>query len=142
VHFDTTLNLVWVLLGLFALGSAIRSEFLGRPRTKGPRWLHVVGVALIVVALFPYISATDDILRVEHMNSELEHSHANGTTSGQKQNDDLLRLYETMDSPLVADFQRLLFTFCFFAFVVTFRLSTLSRVAPYRAGRSPPVFFA
>jgi hypothetical protein len=142
VHFDTTLNLVWVLLGLLGLGSAIRSEFRGRMRTHGRRWLHVIGVALIIVALFPYISATDDILRIEHISSELEHGHRNSNTSGQKQNDDLLRLYETMDSPLVAEFQRLLLTFCFFAFVVTFHLSTLSRVAPHRAGRSPPVLSA
>jgi hypothetical protein len=142
VHFDTTLNLVWVLLGLLALAGAIRSEFVGRTHKNGPRWLHVMGVALIVVALFPYISATDDILRVEHMNSELEHGHGNGNTSGQKQNDDLMRLYETMDSPLVADFCRLVFTFCFFALVVTFALFTLSRNAPYRAGRSPPVLSA
>lgn len=140
MHFDTTLNLVWVLLGLLALSGAIRAEFFGRARLHEPRWLHVVGVALIVVALFPYISATDDILRIEHMNSELEHGHGNGSTSGQKQNDDLMRLYETMDSPLIANFCQLVFTFCFFAFVVTVTRSTLSRNAPHRAGRSPPVF--
>ncbi|HWF46516.1 MAG TPA: hypothetical protein VG168_05890 [Bryobacteraceae bacterium] len=140
MHFDTTLNLVWALLGLLALSGTVRSEYFGCARTRGHRWLHVVGVALIVVALFPYISATDDILRIEHMNSELEHGHANGSSSGQKQNDDLMRLYETMDSPLIASFCQLIFTFCFFAFVITITLSTLSRNAPHGAGRSPPVF--
>jgi hypothetical protein len=142
VHFDTTLNLVWALLGLLALSSTIRSEVFRRTRLHGPRWLHVVGVALIVVALFPYISATDDILRIEHLNAELEHAHGNGSSSGQKQNDDLMRLYETMDSPLVASICQLIFTFCFFAFVVTVVLSTLSRSAPHGAGRSPPVLAA
>jgi hypothetical protein len=142
VHFDTTLNLAWVLLGFLALASAVRSEFFGRVRSRGSKWLHVVGVALIVVALFPYISATDDILRIEHLNSELEHGHGNTNSNSQKQNDDLLRLYETMDSPLFADVCRLVFTFCFFAFVVIFTLVTLSRNVPYRAGRSPPALSA
>lgn len=141
MHLDTTLNLVWVLLGLLALGSAFRSEFFGAKRTRGPRWLHVVGVALIVVALFPYISATDDILRIEHLNSQFDHSH-NSRTNGQKQNDDLMRLYETMDSPMVARFCQLAFTFFFIAFVLTFTLATLSRSAPYCAGRSPPYLSA
>ncbi|HEX4230109.1 MAG TPA: hypothetical protein VHZ07_15650 [Bryobacteraceae bacterium] len=140
MHFDTALNLVWALLGLLALSGTIRSEFFGRRCTRGPRWLHVCGVALIIVALFPYISATDDILRIEHLNAELEHGHGNGSNNGQKQNDDLMRLYETMDSPLIASFCQLIFTFCFFAFVIIITLSTLSRNAPHGAGRSPPVF--
>ncbi|HEX4808619.1 MAG TPA: hypothetical protein VH325_06810 [Bryobacteraceae bacterium] len=140
MHLDTTLNLVWVLLGLLALGSAIRSEFFGAKRTRGPRWLHVAGVALIVVALFPYISATDDILRIEHLSAQLDHSQSrsNSRTDGQKQNDDLIRLYETMDSPMVIRFCQLAFTFLFIAFVLTITLTTLSRTAPYCAGRSPP----
>jgi len=136
VHFETALNLAWLSLGLFALASAVRVAF--RPAAEPTRrsaWLHVVGVGLIVAALFPYISATDDEVRLENFNSQHEHRH----TGRQTRTDDLTRLYETMDTPLVCRTSEVVITLCFFALVFTPVLRAIDRIAPFEAGRSPPV---
>lgn len=135
MHFETALNVVWLAFGLCALASTarfvIRSE---RDARRGPAWLHIVGVALIVAALFPYISATDDILRVEHFNAQHDQRHP----GKQNRTDDLMRLYETMDTPLVCRTTEIAMTLFFVALVFTPALRAIDRIAPFEAGRSPP----
>ena len=115
VHFEAALNVVWFVLGVIALASTIRAAFHpSAVESRTPAWLHVVGVALIVAALFPYISATDDVLRIEHFNSQQNHH-----SSKQSQNDDLMRLYEAMDSPLVCRVSEVALTFFFISLVFT-----------------------
>jgi hypothetical protein len=137
VHLDTTLNAVWLLLGLLALAMSIRTA--SRCRSSGRRWpkcLHAVIVAVIVSALFPYISATDDFVRVEHFTPR----HHDQTSHHSKQGDNLLRLYEVMDAPLVCEVQRVLLTLLFIGLVVVPVAAGVDRIAPLIAGRSPPWF--
>lgn len=134
MHFEAALNIVWLVLGVIALASTIRTAF--RPSTvenRAPAWLHIVGVALIVIALFPYISATDDVLRIEHFNWQQNHH-----SSKQSQNDELMRLYEVMDSPLVCRVSEIALTFFFISLVFTPVAAAIGRIAPLQAGRSPP----
>jgi hypothetical protein len=136
VHFDTILNLVWLSLGLLAFASAARAVLRqGYGRDSARAWLHVLGVALIVAALFPYISATDDVLRIEHFDTQQtqQHSHKNNHA------DNLMRLYEMLDSPLLCRTCQIAFTFTFILFTVLPVARLLERVAPLAAGRSPPV---
>lgn len=135
MHFDTALNLAWGLLGLLALVRTIRSSF-GRTASRNgpPAWLHIVGVALIVAALFPYISATDDVIRIEHFSAQQDHRHPPKKHS----NDNLIRLYTTMDSPVVTPVVLLVFTL-FFISLITLPASTLlDRGVRFENGRSPP----
>ncbi len=135
MDFETTLNVVWLSFGLCVLASAVRTALRERdePR-RAPAWLHIVGLGLIVAALFPYISATDDILRVEHFTSQQDpHSSKQSRTS------DLIRLYETMDTPLVCRTTEVAITFSFVSLVFTPVLHAIDRSAPSAAGRSPPV---
>jgi len=135
VHFEAALNLAWLALGACALGSTIRAAFRQSARGKrGPAWLHIVGVGLIVAALFPYISATDDVLRIENFNSQ----HGHGYPAKHSRVDDLMRLYETMDTPLVCRIAEMTVTLLFVALIVSPVLRTLERIAPLQAGRSPP----
>ena len=135
VHFEAALNLIWLSLGVLALGcTARRACSASAPDKHSSTWLHTVGVALIVVALFPYISATDDVLRIEHFNAQHHRSHP----SKQSQSDDLMRLYETMDSPLVCRVAEVALTFCFISLVFTPLATVLDRITPLQAGRSPP----
>ena len=50
-------------------------------------------VAVIVTALFPYISATDDALRVQHFSTD-KHSQQ---TDKHSKTENLLKLYEVID---------------------------------------------
>ena len=135
MQFDTALNLVWLALGIIALGATVRIALHAHPQNRSAAWLHIVGVALIVAALFPYISATDDIVRSEGISTQ-DRSHA---PDGKKApNDNLMRLYETLDSPLVC--KTCTFTLTFFALWVVFTPAPKRdhNVAPDFAGRSPP----
>ena len=137
MHFDSALNLAWILLGLLAFGRTARATFSRRHiETRKSRWLHIIGVGLIVAALFPYISATDDVLRIEHFKAQHNPAHP----SKQTQNDDLMRLYEAIDTALVCRISEvaLVFLFVSIVFIRTERL--VERIAPLYAGRSPPSF--
>jgi hypothetical protein len=139
VHFETTLNLIWLALGFLTFANTIRvtlhrTEDANRARP----WLHIAGVALILAALFPYISATDDVLRIEHFSSQQNHQHSQKRSPS----DDLMRLYEAMDTPLLCGTCQVVLTFSFISLVVPIVASQIERIASFEAGRSPPLFFA
>src|SRR3954469_10389920 len=91
------LNLFWACLALMALISPLRICRRSKRRSGKSRWLLVVGVGLIIAALFPYVSATDDVLRVGGLT---HHANRDGTKQHGK-TDDLVRLFEVTDTPLV-----------------------------------------
>lgn len=138
MHFDTALNLLWLLLGVIALGSTIRAA-IHRRGDRSSTWLHVIGVALIVAALFPYISATDDLVRSEGLSTQQDRDHS--SSSQKAPNGNLIRLYEILDSPIVC--ATCVLTLTFFAVWVIFLPVTerARRFAPASAGRSPPLRF-
>jgi hypothetical protein len=135
VHLDTTLNVVWLLLSAFALGLTVYARSHRKSHSRNtPKRLHLAGVALILAALFPYISATDDVLRLEHLTSQhQQRSSGKGTPS-----DDLIRLYQTMDTPLVCRTCEIALILFFVCLVVTLQRRSYLRTAPLQAGRSPP----
>lgn len=136
MHFETALNVVWLLLGVFALASTVRAELRRSAEPKrAPAWLHIVGVGLIVAALFPYISATDDVLRIEQFNAQHDRRHS----GKQSRTDDLIRLYETMDTPLVCRTAEVAITLFFVCLIFTPVLRAINRIAPSPSGRSPPL---
>jgi hypothetical protein len=140
VQFDIALNLVWLLLGITALSFAVRAALNARPANRSSAWLHIVGVALVVAALFPYISATDDLVRSQNLSTRQDRDH--GRSGTKAPNDNLIRLYETLDSPLACVTCTL--TFTFFAVWIVFAPAVKRswRVAPSSTGRSPPGLLA
>lgn len=137
MHFEAALNVVWLALGFLALASTARLALRDNNSPKRARpWLHIVGVGLIVAALFPYISATDDILRLEQFNSQHQH-HDTGKHS---RTDNLIRLYVTVDTPLVCHVSEVGVTFSFVSLVPTPVVQAMDRVSPLQSGRSPPSF--
>ena len=128
MHFDAALNLIWFALGILACAGAIRA-------TRRYGGFRIAGTALVVAALlFPYISATDDVLRIEHLRGKINPSSSSHRTP----NDDLIRLYQTMDTPLVAAVVRVLISLFFVLLVVVPPMHRIDRSAPFESGRSPP----
>lgn len=135
MHFDTALNLAWGILGLFALTRTIRVSFRkNRLANQLPARLHVVGVALIVAALFPYISATDDVLRIDHFSAQGDHRHP----AKKHSNGDLIRLYETMDTPVISTVVVLAFSLFFISLVIVPVSALIDLAEQFESGRSPP----
>jgi hypothetical protein len=93
-------------------------------------------VALIVASLFPYISATDDALRAEHFAAQ----HEPGHSGKHSRMDNLMRLYEAMDNPVVSETRTIVLVFFFISLVFAPAPQAVSRMVPHRAGRSPPSF--
>jgi hypothetical protein len=93
-------------------------------------------VGLIVTALFPFISATDDVLRIEQIAGQ----HQSPYSSQRGPNADLLRLYQIMETPLVGAVAEISVTLVFILFVVNHLIQLIDRTAPFESGRSPPFF--
>lgn len=121
-------------MGVIALASVIRSSIRRDVPHKSGAWLHIIGVALIVAALFPYISATDDIVRTEDLATHHGQNHSGKKTP----NDNLIRLYEALDSPIVSPACAFVMTFFAIGLVFLPTVKRAYRVAPACAGRSPP----
>jgi hypothetical protein len=121
------------LIGTFRI--CLRSE----KESGKSRWLLLVGVALIVAALFPYVSATDDVLRINRFSTE--HTQPDGTKRHNKA-DDLVRLFETLDTPLVCRIASVSLIFVFVAFVAVYLESGIDRSIPLTSVRSPPAWVA
>ena len=127
--------MAWLLLGLLALACTAHAAFLAdREQRRAPAWLHIVGVGLIIAALFPYISATDDVVRIEHFSSQHDSHHP----AKQTKTDDLIRLYEVMDTPLACPVSGFALFFFFVSLVFVPLAKLIERIAPLDAGRSPP----
>jgi hypothetical protein len=130
VHLDTALNTLWFAMGILACAGAIRA-------TRRYSGFRVAGVVLVVAALlFPYISATDDVVRIEHLRGQSGHS----SSSQRGPTDDLVRLYQTMDTPLVCAVLRVSLTLFFVLLIGTSIVRRIDRSAPFESGRSPPQF--
>ncbi len=137
MQFDFTLNLIWGVLGFFALACVLWFDW--RDHTTRPfrsRVLQFVGVALVVTALFPYISATDDILQIGNLSTQLGDK---GRESGpHHQLNDLLRLYDSVDSSVVTAQCHFAPELSFVALVLNLGVARIDVSVPQRAGRSPP----
>lgn len=139
MSFDTALNALWVLLGAIALAWTLRARYRKAPRPSiGATSLHMIRLALVLAALFPYVSATDDVVQIQTFDQQ----HSQGHPSSQNQNKDLVRLYEAMDTPLVCRVQEITFVPFFVALVITPVVKRSSRSEPGESGRSPPVALA
>lgn len=134
--FDAVLNAVWLLLGVLALATVLSRARRGRSPV-----LRCIGVGLVFAALFPVISATDDVIRLQYL--ERFHPKQEGSRSDthQRTTDNLIRLYEALESPLSANPVRIFFTavFAFLSVVLCQVYGRKRTISP--SGRAPPVLF-
>jgi hypothetical protein len=134
LQFDAILNLAWAVLGALALlRTFCASRRVARQSSRRRQLFEAVGIASIIIALFPFISATDDVLRVEQYAAQHQQSPGG-------HHSDLIRLFETADHSLVTGCSQIGLTLVFLELVLVLPYSCASRVTPLSAGRSPPSF--
>lgn len=135
MYFDTALNVAWLLLGTLALaGTFFASRRVASERRRVAGWFQIVGIASIVIALFPYVSATDDVLCLEQW-TQSEHQQQDSSNHG----NNLQRLFETSNHSIVSRASSLAVTLTFFELVVVLTYRVISRSTPQSSGRSPPL---
>jgi hypothetical protein len=145
VHFDTALNLAWLALGVSAFSVAVRTTVRARRgHAKAPPGFQFLGVVFIVAALlFPYFSATDDIVRIENFDFLHSSTHTERNQhqpqNKRSRNSELIRLYETMDTPLISAASILIFALFFVRLVVPELIAFVGHDETLASGRSPPL---
>lgn len=143
MHFEAALNLLWVALGVIALALTVLAALARRDKPHTGRnaslGLHVVGVCLVVLTLFPYISATDDMVRIEHFCAETGCPHSS-LPGNHNQTNNLIRLYQTMETSVVCTVPEVVLVFFFVCLVFAPAPRPIERIQPREAGRSPPAF--
>lgn len=132
--FETILNAVWLVLGIVALVTMLRRASKGRAPA-----LCCICVGLVITTLFPIISASDDVIRIQHLQGSHREQQNRSETDGHKRtSDNLVRLYEAMESPLASSPVRISFTLCF-TFVIVPSCDAYARQGTIaQSGRSPP----
>jgi hypothetical protein len=137
VYFDTVLNVAWLLMGTLAFASTLlASRRVAPERKRLAGWFQIVGVASIFVALFPYVSATDDVLCLEQWTQSEHQQQDNG-----KHGNNFQRLFETSNQSTVSRASSFAVTLTFVELVVVLTYRIISRSTPQSSGRSPPSAF-
>lgn len=132
--FESILNTVWLVLGAIAL-----STILGRTCKGRSPALCFIGVGLVITTLFPIISASDDVIRIQHLQGSRREQRNHSKTDGHgRTSDNLIRLYEAMESSLASSPVQISFTLSF-AFLTTPSCGDYARQGTIaQSGRSPP----
>jgi hypothetical protein len=135
VAFDVILNAVWLLLGTAAFAFMLTRAARGKASP-----LCCIGVGLIMAALFPIISATDDVIRIQHLERTHRPTKADSENKDHtRTSENLIRLYEAMELPLAVAPVKIAFTLVF-AFLVTSLCNACARQRTVsQGGRSPPL---
>ena len=126
MSFDLILNLCWGLLGLVAWLCLIT-------RTGDRCWRRRITVLLAIVALFPCISASDDLASLRHLAIPDGNAVVGGAST-------LLPMMLTaLESSQTETSFVLLFALLACGSLLVLWFSEISRRTPVLAGRSPPI---
>ena len=137
---DTALNLLWAL---FCVGAVVYHVKLERRRRQigshRARAIRAVALFLAVVSLFPCVSASDDSVRFQYLDStqRAPDPHHPNPASG-KSLATLVRMLEALESVQVPLILALSVSLCFFTMVLVEWRQGQDRRLPKRSGRAPP----
>ena len=141
--FDTALNLVWALVGGGAIG-ALAARDVCRVVPLRDRCRRSLVVFIACVALFPCVSASDDMVQFERLqvNSQSGGRVVAGlpVKRGEKSALYLACLLESLENFQISTTCQLCAGLCLLALVGTFSDHGVERPLPSRPGRSPPAF--
>ena len=140
---DTALNLVWLSIGAVALCFlAFLEKGRYRHSTRRARWVRLVAMLILTVALFPTVSSSDDLFSFALLNSHLGKHGGAGTTppetSKEKAGMLLYRLLETLDHYQVSNIYTFSVALSCLAFVFRLSREVATCAVASRPGRAPP----
>jgi hypothetical protein len=135
------LNLFWAATALLGIGWLAVAE--GRHRAGWrDRFRGAIAVWIAAVALFPSVSASDDLVRVGQMPVNQAAGAALQAISHDRSDTQpalyLARLSDALESSQISVVAWLLITLCFFALVHAAVQRNPERFAPSPKGRAPP----
>lgn len=142
---DTLLNLLWLLIVVGSLATWGIGEFRRlRPSTRGARFRRGIAVLAATVALFPCLSASDDVLSLRQLQPPCQIEHTiNITALGQHSSGEghyLAQLLEVLENFRPTNAYSLTLVLACLAFTFSFREVYSDRSLPSPTGRAPPLF--
>ena len=136
---DSLLNLLWVAVSLASMAGF---WLLERRRTERGRWVRVVSVLVLSLALFPSVSDTDDLFNFSLLQFPGSKHGGVGNAPNEESRDHasvhLARLLQTMEQFQISSFRTILPTLACVAILYSFRREPVSRTIARRPGRAPP----
>jgi hypothetical protein len=135
----TVLNLIWLFGAFAALAAVILSE-RRRASTPAARSQRFASVLLVMVSLFPCVSASDDVINFAYVSAGLETRSGFGH-SAPDQSDTNSVIYlalQNLEHLQISAFYTLLVAFCFFGFVSYTSPRSVLRQLPSFVSRGPP----
>jgi hypothetical protein len=144
MSFDTALNLVWILLVAGAMGAfALIEARRFRDSSRRARLKRGLAVFVAMVALFPCISASDDLVTLRTFRA-LSHHAAPESMSQQDAKTthpplDLARLLEVLENFQIARASILVLVFTFLALVARPSVVGITQSLAAASERSPPL---
>ena len=136
MYLTTALNLFWGLLAVLAFGFYALSDAGHGPRTRrAGAWRRLSAVAIIVLALFPCISVSDDVCGYARLTPKtLPGSSVQDPVSAQ-----LARLLQSIEQIQVAEIFALVISLSSFALVAISWFEFHAQLLPVLPGRAPPL---
>ena len=134
------LNVAWAVV---CLAAGTRLFRLGG-RITTPKARRLVAITMAAVALFPVVSASDDLVRFAFPGSAAIQTHAKAGTPLQDDSDQqpaqatLAKLLDSLDSVQIAPFCTSSLLLLLVSFIVYAALVTVERRVSAQHGRAPP----
>ncbi|HEV2232172.1 MAG TPA: hypothetical protein VGV68_02065 [Terriglobia bacterium] len=142
MHFDTALNLAWVFVGVVALGALGVSELRRGAATMRSRCRRGIAVLVATVALFPCISASDDLVSLEQLQigsaNRAAFTHGQSQESNQQPDLFLALQFESLENFQISSACFCLVPISKFARVRPRAARCFERPLPSRTDRAPP----
>lgn len=143
MQFENALNLVWVLVGVAALGAFCVAELRRSTVSLRSRCRRGVAVLVATVALFPCISASDDLVCLKLLNfgasSGPESFRKLSQISNPGANQSLALQLESLEHSKVSSSGFVPFRLSKVAGVGLHVIRCCDRPMPSRSGRAPPL---
>jgi hypothetical protein len=135
----TVLNLIWLFAAVAGVAALLLSDrsrrSLGWAKTQ-----RLLSVLLVMVSLFPCVSASDDLINFAYVSAGLETRSGFGHSVPDQTNSNtvIYLALQNLEHLQVTAFYSLFVALCFFGFVSYFRSRSLARQLPSFVGRAPP----
>lgn len=135
----TVLNLIWLLTAVGSVTAVIASE-RGRRGTAGTGSQRLLSVLLVMVSLFPCVSASDDVINFAYVSAGFETRSGFGHSGPESSDSDtvIYLVLQNLEHLQVTAFYTLFVAFLFFGLVSISTPRSVLRQLPSFVSRGPP----
>ena len=132
------LNLIWLVVAVAAFAAVLWS--VRRQATGSARGHKVLSVLLVMVSLFPCVSASDDVINFAYVSAGLETRSGFGHSApGNSDTDTVIYLVlQNLEHLQITSFYTLFVAFLFFGLVCLSTPRSVQRQLPSFVSRGPP----